>query len=146
MAVVLASCDSDAQSTPLMYAANAYRTSVSGAQDTIRFGDTIHVGDTVRVPLFLLGQYNMLTSFQLSVEKSAFDYQLYCDSLNATFLAPDSKLQEGYMHFLENCFSLSLTLHYVAKQKGDYQFQMTLSSTASEKYSPNHGVVTQPVR
>ena len=145
--IALISClDSEYQSSPQMYVSNAYRSSLAGVQDTIHFGDTIHVGDTVRVPLLLVGQYNILTTFQVSTDKSAFDYRLLGDTTYAHLIAADSKLEEGYLHFNEGCFSFPVVLYYVAKEKGDYQFQFVLASNASEKFSPRSGAVTQPVR
>ena len=145
-ALFLTSClKSDYQSTPQITVFGLHRTSEAGVQDTLHIGDTIQIGDTVRVMMWLNGVYNNLVYFRMTADASAFNYCIERDTVYAHLLAEDSKLEEGYLHFVPDCYLYQATLRYVAKKSGTYPIHVELGSTANEKYSPAKGYFTQTV-
>jgi len=144
--IFLNSClNGEYQSTPRMIASNLYRHSITGVHDTLYYGDTIQVGDTMFAPIALDGVYNSLVSFQVTGDKTAFEYKLLCDSASLPLLASDSKPEEGSLHFANDCYLFFTTLYYIPIQAGKYQFSFVLASSAGEKFSPVSGYFTQVV-
>ena len=150
-AVGMTACfDADYQATPRIYATKAYCTHVDGKRDTVDFSTyascIVQLGDTVRVPLYVDGVYHPLTTFNVSGDVSALAYSLACDSASMRWLMPDSKPAEGYLHFADSCYGMPLSLHYIAKVKGDFPLTFSLNSLASKKYSHCELQVIQSVR
>ena len=146
-ALFLNSClEGDYQSTPRIIVFDLYRTTPAGVVDTLNYGDTIQIGDTILAPMLLDGVYNNLVYFKVSTDTSAFDYHFVPDTTYAHLLAEDSKPEEGYLHFVSDCYLYPATLRYVAKKSGTYPFNVELGSTANEKYSPVKGYFNQTVK
>ena len=145
--IFLRSClTGEYHSTPRMFIASLYRTTPAGVCDTLSRLDTIQVGDTMRAVMVLDGVYNTLVAFQVSADRTAFDYRLECDSVAGRLLAEGSQPEKGSLYFAKDCYQFFTTLYYVPLQAGKYDFTFTLSSTAGEKYSPVTGTLTQVVR
>ena len=150
-AVSLTSClGGDLQCTPGIYCKYAFCTHVDGTRDTVLFqadaSCVVKLGDTVKVPMYVDGVYHPLTVFQVSGDTSAVRYSFACDAASMRMLKPDSKLEEGYLHFADSCYGMSLSLYYIAKVKGDFPLTFSLSSLAAEPYAHNSLQVTQSVR
>ena len=138
---------SDYQSTPQILVSHIYRVHNGVAQDTLEYyKDTAYVGDTLWAPMMLNGVYNTLVSFRISADTSAFDYYLHCDSVYKQLIAEDSKLQEGYVHFVEGAYYCPVQFIFMPKKAGSFPVYMTLSSSANEKYSPKNAQFIQIVK
>jgi hypothetical protein len=59
---------------------------------------------------------------------------------------PDSKPAEGYLHFVDSCYGMSVQMYYIAKVKGDFPLTLSLSSLAPKPYTNTEVKVTQSVR
>ena len=147
MGVSFSSCLSGYQdSTPILQAGEACVSSVTGTHDTILLGDTLLVGDTLTVPLLLHGGYNFLKTFEVTADKSVFDLTLIPDTNYLHLMDSSSAPQEGKLRFVAGCYLFETKLRYVPQTAGDYRIEMTLSSDASEKFTPRTWWFTQCVR
>ena len=149
-ALSLTSClDGVNEASPWIYVPGnkAYRTSATGEKDSITFAQEmqIHVGDTLLVPMVLLGEYDFITSFTATADTAAFDYNFVCDSSVLAILLPDSRINEGYLHFEAEYGLIPVCFRYVSKKLGGYDISFTLASTASEQFSPAQTTTRQNV-
>ena len=148
VALTLNSClFGDDQSTPVLTPTSyLYRTSIDGVRDSLRYGDTIQVGDTLYGHWVLYGVYNNLLSFTMQANATGLDYRVSVDSTYAHLISQESKPEEGKLYFVKDVYYCPVTLHFIAKEKGDYTVTLTLASSADEKYSPQVSSYIQSIQ
>lgn len=150
-AIGLTACfNAEYSASPRIWAGYAYCAHTDSTRDTVNFSTytpcIVRLYDTVRVPLFVDGVYHPLTTFEVSGDRTAIDYTLVCDSAALKLLMPDSKPAEGYLHFVDSCYGMSVQMYYIAKVKGDFPLTLSLSSLAPKPYTNTEVKVTQSVR
>lgn len=147
-AIGICSCNDEYVSTPQISVSKAiYVSHLDGSRDTTYFGDTLRVGDTARVEMCVMGVSHPLVYAQVKSEPSALNCAFECDSsIIKDFLEPDSRLEEGYIHFQPNVMYLWVVYRYIAKSVGDYTMTFVVESMAKEPYSHAEGDVKQVIR
>ena len=148
VAISICSCETESQSTPRMLVGQySYVTHLDGSRDTILFGDTLHVGDTARMEVKIYGVSHPLVSAEVKSDPSALACSFECDSSAIKeFFEPDSRVDEGYLHFQPYVMSLRTVLRYIAKKEGDYTVTFITNSEAKEPYSHAEGERKQVIR
>ncbi|MBQ2540318.1 MAG: hypothetical protein II551_01570 [Paludibacteraceae bacterium] len=148
VAVVFPSClTGEDNSTPVIQLAGYMdRYNSLGVHDSIEFGDTVHVGDTLVAHMMLMGGYNNLTGLVVSCDTSVIGRKLVVTEGYEQHLASGSDPENGKMLFIKDVYLYPTDMRLVAKKTGDAKVLFTLSSTASEKYSPLNAWIMVPIR
>ena len=147
-AVCICSCNDEYLSTPVIKIYNdVFVTHMDGSRDTTFIGDSLHVGDTARVVVEFYGISHSLVSSEVKSEASALACSFECDSsVIKEFFEPDSRVDEGYIHFQPYVMALRTRLRYVAKSTGEYTVTFSAESMAKEPYSHNSLEFKQVIR
>ena len=150
VAVGICSCNDEYLSTPVIKIYNdVLVTHMDGSRDTTYYGDTLRVGDTALVMSSFHGVSHPLVYAKIESDPAALTCSFVCDSaFIKEFLEPDSRPEEGYMHFRQEAYVSTLwAVHrYVAKSTGEYTVTFSAESMAKEPYSHNSLEFKQVIR